>query len=84
LGELPGLRLAASWFGSGRGAAQSDRWRSTETVAKASLTPTIIGKTSLGEKPVPPVDEIAAMDEFTPTIISSREFEQVWRRATRA
>jgi hypothetical protein len=41
-----------------------------------------LGATLLGERPIPPFEEIAAMDEFTPTIISSSEFEAVWRRAT--
>lgn len=40
------------------------------------------GKTELGEVPVGPIEDIAAQDEFTPTIIDRDEFEDVWRRAT--
>ncbi|MFL6073300.1 MAG: DUF6881 domain-containing protein [Mycobacteriales bacterium] len=39
------------------------------------------GDTVLGEKPILGVDEIAAQDEFSPSVIEAHEFEHVWRRA---
>jgi hypothetical protein len=36
------------------------------------------GSTWLGEKPVPPLDEIAADPQFEPRAIGRDEFEKVW------
>ncbi|MEV7424015.1 hypothetical protein [Streptomyces sp. NPDC091212] len=41
------------------------------------------GATMLGEIATPSVEELAALDEFTPSEIEAGEFETVWRRATR-
>jgi hypothetical protein len=38
--------------------------------------------TGLGEVPVPPIGEIAAIPEFEPEAISKEEFEKVWSRRT--
>ncbi len=38
------------------------------------------GGTRLGKEPLPPLDEIAADMQFSPTEISNEEFEQVWAR----
>ena len=34
----------------------------------------------LGEKPLPPLEEIAADREFRPSAISKEDFEAVWAR----
>ena len=39
-----------------------------------------VGSTVLGEKPVPPLEEIAADCEFRPSTISKEDFEAVWAR----
>lgn len=39
------------------------------------------GDTWLAEAPVPPIEEIAAQDEFTPELIAREEFERVWEQA---
>jgi hypothetical protein len=36
--------------------------------------------THLGEKPVPPLDEIACDAQFQPTPISKEDFERTWSR----
>jgi Domain of unknown function (DUF6881) len=36
------------------------------------------GGTELGEKPVPPLEEIAADSQFRPASITREEFEKVW------
>lgn len=41
------------------------------------------GETELGEVPVPPIEDIAGQDEFTPAWISADDFERVWRPAVR-
>ncbi|MFH9471219.1 DUF6881 domain-containing protein [Streptomyces clavifer] len=38
----------------------------------------------LGEVPVPPLDEIAELEEFTPSEISSAEFQESWIAALKA
>jgi hypothetical protein len=43
-----------------------------------------VGTTRLSERALPSVEEIAAQSEFTPTMIDSAEFENVWFRATRS
>jgi uncharacterized protein DUF6881 len=40
------------------------------------------GKTGLGEVPIGAIEDIAAQDDFIPTIIDADEFETLWRRAT--
>jgi hypothetical protein len=35
----------------------------------------------LSEVAFPPLEEIAAQPEFSPTVIDAREFEAVWRQA---
>ena len=37
------------------------------------------GSTWLGEKPVPPLDDIAADPQFEPRQISRDEFERIWK-----
>jgi hypothetical protein len=39
------------------------------------------GDTRLGDAPVPPLDEIAAISEFEPVEVSRAEFEAIWERA---
>ncbi|GGO05965.1 hypothetical protein GCM10010116_11720 [Microbispora rosea subsp. aerata] len=41
------------------------------------------GETKLGYVPVPPIEEIAEQDEFTPEWITADDFENVWRPAVR-
>lgn len=48
-----------------------------EWADESRCTPAI----GLGEVPVPPLEEIAQLDEFTPSLISAYDFEQVWRAA---
>jgi hypothetical protein len=40
--------------------------------------------TSLSEAPVGTVAEIAAHEEFRPSVISGQEFEEIWARAVAA
>lgn len=40
-----------------------------------------VGATALGEVPVGAVAEIAAQDEFRPSVISEQDFEEMWARA---
>jgi hypothetical protein len=40
------------------------------------------GTTSLGQVPVPPIDEISEQPEFLPVEISAEDFEEIWRHAT--
>lgn len=44
---------------------------------------TSIGATILGGIATPSVEELAALDEFTPYETEAGEFETVWRRAIR-
>ena len=39
------------------------------------------GLTALGQFPTPPIEEIAADEEFSPSAITAEEFEQVWTSA---
>jgi hypothetical protein len=39
------------------------------------------GMSMLGEVPFPPLEEIAAQPEFSPSVIDAGEFEAVWRKA---
>ncbi|MBO3746172.1 hypothetical protein J5X84_08870 [Streptosporangiaceae bacterium NEAU-GS5] len=39
------------------------------------------GTTLLGEKPIPPLEEIRCQVEFTPNRITAEEFESIWRLA---
>jgi hypothetical protein len=41
------------------------------------------GNTALGYEPIPPLNEIAADDQFTPRMITKEEFEVVWLEAIR-
>ncbi len=36
--------------------------------------------TELGEKPIPPLEEIAADPQFQPVEISKEEFERIWAK----
>ncbi len=40
-----------------------------------------VGMAGLGELPIPAVEEINEMDEFSASEIDRAEFEQVWERA---
>nr|WP_245820131.1 hypothetical protein [Amycolatopsis azurea] len=40
-----------------------------------------VGGTSLGEVPVPPLDEINAQREFSASRIDGDEFERIWKEA---
>ena len=39
------------------------------------------GSTGLSTEPVPPIEEIAAIPELEPAIVSAEEFEAVWKMA---
>lgn len=39
------------------------------------------GTTTLGEGPLPSLEEIAEQEEFSPSLIGSVQFENVWRQA---
>jgi hypothetical protein len=45
--------------------------------AKGAAWPTM-----LSETPMPSVEEIESQAEFSVSVISAKEFEEVWRRAT--
>lgn len=40
-----------------------------------------LGTTTLGEGPLPSLEEIAEQEEFSPSLIESAQFENVWRQA---
>ncbi len=39
------------------------------------------GDTRLGELPVPNMEEISKQGEFTPSLITKKEFEEIWKKA---
>lgn len=39
------------------------------------------GSTSLGEGPLPSLEEIAEQEDFFPSFIEAVDFERIWRRA---
>jgi len=42
---------------------------------------TSTGRTGSAEVPIPGIEEIAELDEFTPMWVTAEEFEAVWRKA---